>query len=434
MLVLRQSKMLAIFGIVILSLWQTFAQSSVCADPPPPIIVEVSAGKFTHKDTPISIKLPNSMRGFKQFRLASDGDKNAVKVQIVPGKVPHLTWIIKKPLDPGKTRRYTLSAKLLVPPPTLQTTPVNKTISPGRPWVADDGKHLTVGVGQKKVLRYSHAVMASPVKDKPYYKRSGFIHPVYSPAGAVLTDDFPPDHLHQHGIMFPWTHTTFEGRKVDFWNQAAKQGTVEHSKTVSITKDGEVFAGFTAELRHLNLNAPGGAKTALNETWTVRVYNLNDYFLFDIESVQTCASKSPLKINKYHYGGMAIRGNRSWVNGNGGFVTSEAKSRKQGNHSRPNWCDIYGKVAGKDKGSHAGVTLLNHPDNFRFPQPVRLHPTMPYFCFTPMVLGEFQITPAKAYVSRYRFYVHSGKVDPAEADRLWNDYAHPPTVKFIDIP
>jgi len=425
----RWSKFGLLAAALTVLIWHSGFETRICADPPPPVILEVSAGKQMRKDTPVAVRLPKQFKGFKQIRLASDGDKNAVPVQLIPGTNPQLTWIIKNPLKAGQTRRYTLSVSILTPP----DAPAKKKITPGRPWVSDDGKHLTVGVAETKILRYSTAVMPSPVKDQPYYKRSGFIHPIYSPAGAVLTDDFPPDHLHQHGVMFPWTNTTFEGRKVDFWNQKAQQGTVKHHKTVSMIKDGKVFAGFTAELHHINLNAPGGARTALSETWTVRVYNLTDHFLFDIESIQTCASKSPLTINKYHYGGMAIRGKRSWVNGDGDFTTSEAKTRKQGNHTRPNWCDIHGKVAGKDTDGHAGVAILNHPDNFRFPQPVRLHPKMPYFCFAPMVLGPFEIEPGKPYVSRYRFYVHSGKVDPAEADRLWRDFAEPPTVRVLEI-
>ena len=79
----------------------------------------------------------------------------------------------------------------------------------------------------------------------------------------------------------------------------------------------------------------------------------------------------------------------------------------------------------------AGATLMCHPDNFRFPQPVRLHPDKPYFCFAPMVLGPFKIAPGKPYVSRYRFFVHDGKPDAKRIEALWNDYADPPVVKVI---
>jgi hypothetical protein len=69
-----------------------------------------------------------------------------------------------------------------------------------------------------------------------------------------------------------------------------------------------------------------------------------------------------------------------------------------------------------------------HSQNFRAPQPVRLHPGKPYFCFAPMILGDFAIEPGKPYVSRYRYYLHTGEPDQAVNERIWNDYADPPQV------
>jgi hypothetical protein len=37
--------------------------------------------------------------------------------------------------------------------------------------------------------------------------------------------------------------------------------------------------------------------------------------------------------------------------------------------------------------------------------------------------------PGEDQVFRYRIYVHEGKVDVAEAERVWNDYANPPQIK-----
>ena len=76
----------------------------------------------------------------------------------------------------------------------------------------------------------------------------------------------------------------------------------------------------------------------------------------------------------------------------------------------------------------AGVAILCHPDNFRFPQPMRLHPDEPFFCYAPSQLGDWAIEPGKPYVARYRFVVSEGPADKAEIERLWNDYANPPKV------
>ncbi|GIT77905.1 MAG: hypothetical protein Ct9H300mP32_2870 [Verrucomicrobiota bacterium] len=39
-----------------------------------------------------------------------------------------------------------------------------------------------------------------------------------------ITDDYPHNHKHHHGIWFPWTNTIFEGRKPDFWNMGNGTG------------------------------------------------------------------------------------------------------------------------------------------------------------------------------------------------------------------
>lgn len=48
--------------------------------------------------------------------------------------------------------------------------------------------------------------------------RSCYIHPLFGMNGEVLTDDFPTDHYHHHGIFWTWPHVGMEeadGNKVD---------------------------------------------------------------------------------------------------------------------------------------------------------------------------------------------------------------------------
>jgi hypothetical protein len=386
-----------------------------------PVTLEVAAGGHDRVDSPVAFQLPASLADCRAFTLTRLDNGQVVPVQREPGDGARLVWIIRDKLPAGQSRRYRLA------PRPAEAAAATGDAAAEAVRVEDDGKRLLVKVGEKPVLVYNQAVVPSPDPSQPYYARSGYIHPVYNPSGQVVTDDFNPDHMHQHGIMFAWTKSTFEGRPANCWDQKSRQGNVEHVKTES-TGSGPVFGFFTTRLRHLNLNASEGPKPMLNETWRVRVYNLRDYFLFDLVSEQTCAGPSPLVVEEYHYGGMAIRGSAAWLGEtNGDFLTSEGHTRADGNHTRPRWCDIFGQLDGRP----TGVCLLGHPANFRFPQPVRLHPSMPYFCFSPEVLGSFTIEPGQApYVSRYRFYVHDGRLDPREAERLWHDFAEPAEVRI----
>jgi hypothetical protein len=290
----------------------------------------------------------------------------------------------------------------------------------------ENGKITVVDHG-KKVFTYQGKETPLPRSNiKPTFKRGGYIHPLYTPGGVLATDDYAPNHLHHHGIWFPWTKTEFEGRKPDFWNMGEGTGKVEFAR-FGERWSGPVHAGFQAEHRFVDLSA-NPPKAALAETWTVTAYHVpaENLFLFDLVSTQRCASASPLILPKYYYGGLGFRGNWAW-NGakNTEFLTSNGETdRVKGNETRANWCSIGGQV----NGQFAGVTIFCHPDNFRAPQPMRLHPTEPFFCYAPSQEGDWKIEPGKPYVSRYRFAVSDGRPDKSKLDQIWNAYAHPPKV------
>ena len=69
------------------------------------------------------------------------------------------------------------------------------------------------------------------------------------------------------------------------------------------------------------------------------------------------------------------------------------------------------------------TAILCHPANYRFPQPMRLHPSEPFFCYAPQQLGDMEIKPGEPYIARYRFVTADGAMTQAEIDRLWDDYA-----------
>ena len=293
------------------------------------------------------------------------------------------------------------------------------------------GTRLELRVHGKPVVTYQAEPGEFPRPDiAPIFRRGGYLHPVLSPSGKLVTDDFAVNHTHHHGIWFPWTKTEFEGRHPDFWNMGDGKGWV---KFVAVNREwsGPVHGGFLAQHRFVDLLAPE-PKAALNESWEVKVFNVTGatkrMWMFDLTSTQTYASASPLTLLKYHYGGLGFRGHAQWDGKDKTFwLTANGETnRLTGNETRGRWCHIGGNV----DGAMTGVAILCHPDNFRAPQPMRLHPTEPFFCFAPSQLGDWEIAPGQKYVSRYRFIVADGPPDRAELERLWHDYAEPPAVKM----
>ena len=291
----------------------------------------------------------------------------------------------------------------------------------------EDG--LTLTIDGKPALNLRTDKTKKPRDDiKDEILRAGYLHPVRSPSGAIVTGDYPSNHVHHHGIWTPYTKAIFQGRATDFWNMQSKKGEEQWHQGGRLWS-GETFGGFEAEM-HMNDLSGTQPITALLDRWTVRAYALSHapkpMHVFDLTTTQTCATNDPLELPEYHYGSFGLRGPDEW-NGKEGarFLTSEGiTDRKKGDGTRARWCYLGGKTS----AGLSGTAVLGYPDNFRFPMPVRLHPDMPYFSIVPQKLGAFSIQPGKPYVTRYRFVVTDGEPDAKLFDACWNSLAHPAVV------
>lgn len=313
-------------------------------------------------------------------------------------------------------------------------SPVQGSPKPNAVHLEENNGRLLITKDEGPVLNYQAEKGELPRDDlEPIYRRGGYIHPVVTPGGTVITDDYPANHKHHHGIWFPWTKTVFEGRYPDFWNMGQGTGTVEFAGLLG-QWSGPVHAGFFSAHRFLDLTVKP-PKIALKETWRVRVFAVgrgkNPFHLFELESVQKCATPHALVLPKYRYGGLGFRGHGDWDGvENCFYLTSNGESdRIKGHTTRARWCHVGGRTNGK----LAGVGVLCHPGNFRFPQPMRIHPSEPFFNFAPSQAGDWEIKPGTEYVSRYRFVVSDGKPDRKLLDRLWNDFAFPPRVEIRPV-
>jgi len=78
------------------------------------------------------------------------------------------------------------------------------------------GTGLELSENGKPVFVYNYGMILAD--DFPEaMRRSSYLHPVYSPNGAVLTDDFNADHPHHRGISWMWPVVAVDGKKGDLW-------------------------------------------------------------------------------------------------------------------------------------------------------------------------------------------------------------------------
>ncbi len=308
--------------------------------------------------------------------------------------------------------------------------------APSLEWKQDGDVLLAIRrVGETSQPLFSYQMAAGPVPQgvAAVYRHGAHLHPVYTPAGRLLTDNHPADHLWHRGIWMSWTKTEFEGGAPDFWNMGKPlvKGAEEGPLTAEIRFDallrtwtGPVQAGFISQHRFIDRTS-GQEKDVLVETWEVTVNSFGGrdaLHIIDLTSTQRCAGSSPLKLPEYHYGGLGVRGNRLWAAPDDvKMLTSEGRDRKTGDATRGRWVSLGGEV----DGGAAVMVILIHPENFRFPQPLRLNPKNPQLSVAPSQLGDWSIEPGTDYVSRYRFILADKAAAADWIEPLWNDYAQP---------
>jgi hypothetical protein len=78
---------------------------------------------------------------------------------------------------------------------------------------------LKLSEGQAPVLVYNHGVITNEQVPQSDHRRSRacYIHPLWGINGEMLTDDFPQDHYHHHGVFWTWPHVGVEGEQHDLW-------------------------------------------------------------------------------------------------------------------------------------------------------------------------------------------------------------------------
>ena len=114
--------------------------------------------------------------------------------------------------------------------------------------VTDNGASLTLEHDGAPILSYNYAVTPAPEGVRAVYARSGYIHPLCTPSGFVLTTIQPRDHRHHYGLWNPWTLAEYDGRVYDLWNLGDSLGTVR-ARQVDAVYEEDAVCGFGVVVR-----------------------------------------------------------------------------------------------------------------------------------------------------------------------------------------
>jgi hypothetical protein len=357
-----------------------------------------------------------------------------------------IVWILE-----GKTKKKTSRSFKLI----LEKGPAS-----AGPFTIDDidNKSLLVKYGDREVLRYNYGIIQEIKGKTGPYDRSSYIHPVWTPAGKVITGDFSPEHIHQRGIFFAWTKTIFDDIETEFWGLGKSEGRILADDFGPSVFEGPVFARLV-----INNKGQVGNKIYFKEVWVVRVYELSeeDIWLFDVDIRQVPTDpqnphRPPKKtvsmlLPKVYYGGMSFRGPSEWLKFDSkdvaraisrgvkfknakwlapdvslDILTDKGGDRKSGDRNSARWIDYTGPL-GDDWG---GLVMFDHPSNPRYPTPLRVHPELPYFCYAFVQNESYTLSSNKPLNLFYRFLIHSGHPRKRINERYARDFIEPPTVSW----
>lgn len=300
-----------------------------------------------------------------------------------------------------------------------------------------DHKDLTLSLEDKEILSYRHAVTDVPDGVNPLYRRSGYIHPLNSPEGEVLTRIQPEDHYHHYGIWGPWTRTHIGERQVDFWNLKDGQGTVRFAGFLE-EEEGAVYTGFKALQQHIDFGAKGADQIAINEILDVRAWNAGgNVWVVDYTTSINSPLRNGILLDAYRYGGgIGFRATERWHNDNCTVLTSDKKTRKDADGSFAKWCMVEGES--DSESGRSGIIFLSHPSNRMHPEPMRIWPLNSnrnrgdmYFEFVPIRHEEWKLDPKTSYTLKYRMIIFDGEISPEMAEKYWNSFSSNPTVEVI---
>ncbi len=379
-------------------------------------------------DSPVSVSLDglnyNTDKGnLVLYEVTSSGEK-AILSQLETGYSARLWFVLNGVSAKNTERQFVLKLE------------EKAAIAQSKVSIKKDYKDLSLTMNDKPILSYRYAVTYPPEGIDPIFKRSGFIHPLYSPEGEVLTRIQAPDHYHHYGIWGPWTHTHIGDRQVDFWNLGEGQGTVKFAGFLT-EEEGAIYSGFEALQQHIDFGAKGEDRVAMNEILDVRAWNVGEgVWMVDYTTSINSPLENGILLDAYRYGGgIGFRATEKWNKDNCTVLTSDNKTRIDADGSFAKWCIVEGESATKE--GRSGILFMSHPSNRMHPEPMRVWPLDAnagrgdmYFEFVPIRHEEWKLEPKQNYTLKYRMIIFDGKIEAKTAEMYWNSFAALPRIEM----
>jgi hypothetical protein len=278
-----------------------------------------------------------------------------------------------------------------------------------------DDKSLGLWEGDKPVLVYNHGVITKEnlPQNESRRSRSCYVHPVWGLNGEIVTDDFPRDHYHHHGIFWTWPHVSIEGQQYDLW---ADKGIRQKFVRWLDRETGPLAAVLAVE----NGWFVGDRKVMIERVWLQAYKSDGNTRALDIELVFIPTDR-PITLwgaEGKSYGGLTMRfAPRSRQDT---LITVPSGRTKDDLPDTPlAWADFTSKFG--EAAAQSGGAVLVDPNHPNYP------PTWLTRHYGPLCVGWPGVKPQTFEPRRpirlsYRVWLHKTVVEPAEIQKVYDAY------------
>lgn len=280
----------------------------------------------------------------------------------------------------------------------------------------DDGGILFIEDG-KKILFYQ----SEPKSIDGKYERSNYIHPLWGIDGAVLTEDFPADHLHHRGIFWAWHQVRINGKRIgDPWELKNFEQNVSEIEFFMKSNGSGVLKTEVKWMSDQWIKL-GKKVPYLQENAIITIHPENrNYRRIDFE-ISLLALEENLEIggseDEKGYSGFSVR---LMLPEDVAFTGQEGEVEPQTTAVESDgFINISGSM--DQGGGNSGVVIVDHPENPGYPQPwiLRAKNSMQNAAFPGN--KTISVSTTEPLVLKYSLIVYSGQMKERKINRIMED-------------
>jgi len=250
------------------------------------------------------------------------------------------------------------------------------------------------------------------------YTRNNYIHPLWGPDGAVLTEDFPDDHLHHRGIFWTWHQVWIGNERIgDPWEIKDFEQEISEVEFIS-QQDGIGLLKTEVYWKSDKWQKSGVKVPYIKEKTKITVHSkTRNYRKIDFE-ISLLALETGLRIggseDEKGYSGFSIRmklpEDVKFTGPDGTVIPKVTAVKSDG------YINISGSVGLND--NHGGIVMVDHPENPDYPQQwiLRAKNSMQNAAWPGRETVSLSV--ADPVVLKYSLVIYSGKLSNKRIEKI----------------